>query len=74
MNVSIAKLYNKMTKHTLCKKQTCNFSPNNNVVYICPKMERRNAICEVSKNESKQTKLALRADRQIVVLEQYGIL
>lgn len=74
MTVSIAKLYNKMTKHTLCRKQTYNFSPSSNVVYICPKMERRNAICEVSKNESKQTKRALKADRQILVLEQYGIL
>ena len=74
MTVSIAKLYNKMTKHTLCRKQTYNFSPSSNVVYICPKMERRNAICEVSKNDSKQTKRALKADRQIVVLEQYGIL
>ena len=74
MTVSIAKLYNKMTKHTLCRKQTYNFSPSSNVIYICPKMERRNAICEVSKNESKQTKRALKADRQILVLEQYGIL
>lgn len=73
MTVSIAKLCNKITKHALCKQQTCNFSRNDNLVYICPKTERRNAICEVSKNKCKQIKRALKAGRQIIVLEQYGI-